>query len=187
MASAGPNSPASVVNNTTTGTLNWTNPGNATSNNNADATASAESATTRYLLATDFGFGIAAGSTINGIVVEVEKGSQEGCVDVGAFIVKGGTIGSTNRKLSGNWPASDAYKSHGLFQTDTWGETWSASDINASDFGFAISASLGGDPAAAFVDHIRITVYYTAAAVANPKNIMHGLARSGPVDRVVIV
>ena len=180
MASVGPNSPATTANDTSTGTLNWTSPGNATSSNNADAVASAESATTRYLLATDFGFSIDTEATITGIIVEVDKASDEGCWDAGAYIVKGGLIGgssSTNRKLSGNWPASDTYKTHGLFQTDLWGESWSASDINASNFGFAISATLGGDPGTGYVDHIRITINYTAGAVsgASPTHaIMRG-------------
>ena len=186
MASEGPNSPSSVVNDTSTGTLNWTNPGNATSSNNADAFASAESATTRFLKATGFGFSIPAGATIDGIVVEVEKASDEGCVDDEAFIVKGGTIGSTNRKLSGNWPASDTYKSHGLFQTDSWGESWDSDAINASDFGFVISAALGGDPAAAYVDHIRITVYYTPGGAGPKHDPLHG-PFDGPLNKVVIV
>lgn len=74
-------------------------------------------------------------------------------------IIKGGSIGSTDKANASEWPTSDTYQSYGAFN-DVWGETWSASDINDSGFGVAIAA-LGLGTGTAYIDHIRITVYYS--------------------------
>jgi hypothetical protein len=51
---------------------------------------------------------------------------------------------------------------------DKWGETWTYSDINNSNFGVVLSADLIlNDMSLARVDHIQITVYYTEATPAN--------------------
>jgi hypothetical protein len=80
-------------------------------------------------------------------------------------IVKGGTVGSTERSAGAAWPTPvDAFDSFGS-SSDLWGETWAASDINSAGFGAALSASgAGGDQA--YVDSCRITVHYTVAGVA---------------------
>lgn len=71
-AQHGPNSPATGVNNATTGQNAWTNPGNITASDNAYATVSG-SGTTNYLFATGFGFNIAGPANVDGIQVEIEK------------------------------------------------------------------------------------------------------------------
>jgi hypothetical protein len=116
---------------------------------------------THYLKATNFGFTIPGGSTIEGIVVEIEHKESGSTVakDNRVRIVKGGTIGSTDKASASEWPTSDAYASYGRFD-DLWGETWSSTDINATDFGVALSA-IGLGAGTASVDHIRITVYYS--------------------------
>jgi len=121
--------------------------------------------TSHYLKATNFGFTIPSGATINGIVVEIEKLLNQGdltVLDNAVRIVKGGTIGSTDRSNGSAWPQVEAYVTHGG-TTDLWGETLTDTDINSASFGVAISAKEGattsyGQP---FIDHIRITVYYT--------------------------
>lgn len=94
-------------------------------------------------------------------MVEIERkgSSSPGIADNRVRIVKGGSIGTTN-KTGGAWPTSDAYATYGA-DDDLWGETWTPADINASNFGVAISA-IGefAFPTVASVDHIRITVYY---------------------------
>jgi hypothetical protein len=147
------------------GTVAWTNPGNAGASDNSYATCSLSiSAQSHYLKATNFGFSIPTEATIAGIVVEIERNGTSpppppGISDNRVRIVKGGTIGSTN-KTDGNWPSSDAYSTYGA-DDDLWGETWTPADINASTFGVAISAAgvaIGGT--SANIDHIRVTVYY---------------------------
>lgn len=119
-----------------------------------------------YLLGTNFGFSIPSGATINGIVVEWKIQSAFGGrgSDYKVRIVKGGTIGSTDRSV-GEWPTSAlTFVSYGS-SSDLWGETWAYTDINSSTFGAAISVTANlGTYCVPAVDYVRITVYYTAAA-----------------------
>ncbi len=125
-----------------------------------------------------------------------------GTYDQRVRIIKGGAVSSTDRASANAWSDSFAYTTYGS-SSDKWGETWTSSDINASDFGVAISAygsgywsdattyylkatnfgfsilegatidgitveikkraESGGLAFYASVDHMRITVYYTAA------------------------
>ncbi len=167
--SSGPLSPGTMANDTSTGTSGWSSIDNAKVSDNASASVAApgSSVTSNYLKATNFGFAVPTGATINGITVEVEKKQQNGTgvTDEKMRIVKGGTISSTNSTAVA-WTSSDAYATYGS-STNLWGETWSASDINASTFGFAFSVNLPGNSVAALVDHIRITVYYTPLTCAS--------------------
>jgi hypothetical protein len=130
----------------------------------ATASTTIRASTTHYLKATNFGFSIPSGATINGILVEIERKKTGSALikDSSVKIVKSdGTIGSTNQADTVNdWPTSDTYKSYGS-SSDLWGETWAYSDINDIDFGVVLSDTQGKYMVAS-VDHIRITVYYTA-------------------------
>lgn len=170
MASSGPNNPGTLADESSIGSSAWSNASNAASSDNTYATNSVSGGgISHYLKATNFGFAIDSGATIDGIVVEVEKGWPSGIgapVDYRVRIVKGGVIGSTDKSSVDMWTVMDTYKTHGA-NNDLWGETWAAADINDSGFGFAISATNGGGmPADIQIDHIRITVYYTAGAPA---------------------
>lgn len=160
MATLGPNFPASVVNDSTIPGMSWTEPGRATVDDSVSATAAAMSSQldTNYLKATAFGFAIPSTATINGIKVEWDRAAPTSVVDKAVRIVKGGVIGSTD-KSAGAWSPTDGYKSYGG-AADLWGETWTPAQINAADFGCAISATL---PAfiAANVDAVRVTITYT--------------------------
>lgn len=123
-----------------------------------------------YLKVTNFGFSIPTGATIDGIVVEAKCGRTDGIgttKDYRARIVKGGTIGTTDKSSATTWTGSYAggnmqYISHGS-STEKWGETWTEADIENTGFGFALSAQNndGEDGDTAQVQYIRITVYYT--------------------------
>lgn len=169
MASEGPNSPLTGADDSSVGTVAWINPTRVTSSDNSRSNAprSSSSSTTHYLKATGFRFDVPYGSTIDGILVEIEKskiGGLGSCSDNRVSIVKSdGSIGSTNKAAGGNWSGTDSYTSYGG-SSDLWGETWTYSDINDSDFGVVIRANLtvGAESSVdAAVDHIRITVYYT--------------------------
>ncbi len=169
VTSSGPNSPGTVTDVDLFGAPAWSNPSNATSSNNSYATISlADGQISDFLQATNFGFAIPSGATISGIKAEVERsdsGTGGECRDLVVRIVKGGVIGSTDRALADPWPSSDAYASYGG-SSDLWGETWTRTDINASNFGFAIAARVTSSPfftPAPRIDHIRMTVYYTTA------------------------
>jgi hypothetical protein len=172
-ATAGPNNPSSGANNTTIGTRAWGSASNVVSSNNkyASATSLTTSTVSNYLVATGFGFAIPAGSTINGIQVSIERrdgevSSSRYIWDNSVKIVKAGAItGSEHANTTANWPTSDASASYGS-TTDLWGTTWTAADINAANFGVAISArGSSSSNETARVDNIRITVTYTTGAV----------------------
>lgn len=176
----GPKSAGTVVDDAAVGTVSWVNPANATASDNVYATATAPSTSlesTHYLKATNFGFNIPTNATINGINVEIERRKETffQCVDNEIKIVKSdGSIGTTNKSAGASWSSSDTYDSFGG-ATDLWGESWTASDINDTDFGVVISPQIrmnpDGNPAS--VDHIRITVYYTPPPATNLKGNMN--------------
>ena len=150
------------ANDATVGTIAWDTPSNASASD--DTRASAVLLITeisKYLKATNFGFNIPAGSTIRGIVVEVEKSSATGVTieDNSVKIVQDGTIGGTEQKVAGAWPTTDAYTTYGS-ATDLWGLTWTSSQINSVNFGVVVAcdATAAGTGR---IDHIRITIHYT--------------------------
>jgi len=172
-STAGPNNGTSFANNASTGTIAWTNPSNAQTSNDSYSSSSITlgvlgSANTNYLVVTNFGFSLSGLSSICGIKVEIEKqynifvGVLSSVTDNEVRIVKGGVISGSDL-ASGGWPSSDAYSTYGS-NSQKWGLTWTAADINSTGFGVAISthisAGLAGLSMDALVDHVRITVYY---------------------------
>ncbi len=165
----------SVVNEDSVGFLNWANPENAIHDDGETADAAAQnggasqtSVLTNYLMATDFNFNIPDGAEILGIEVEVSRyfnlGSGSGYIDESrAYLVKDeDTIGDNYAGGGGGWSDSPGNAVYGG-DDDLWGESWTADDINSSDFGFALSVFLVMDPATtmtASVDHIAMNVYY---------------------------
>lgn len=170
MASQGPLSCGTGADDAGTGTVAWTNPSNITSSDNTYATASISTGNdSHYIKATNFGFTIPASATINGFTAEAEVS----CVftpginvtDIKARAIKAGTIQGTDRSNATAWTTTDTYLSHGG-AADLWGGTWTPADINDTGFGFALSATQGGGPVTAQVDHVRMTVFYTDNPVA---------------------
>ena len=152
-----------------TGVIGWSSSGNAQASDNLYASVTtAFPSSSFYLKATNFLFAIPAGATIDGITVEVERAKQlNGTIlDSRANIIKGGTIGSTNKAIQMVWSATEAYVTYGSASGSDgkWGETWQASDINATTFGFSLVVVTEGlISVIGVVDHIRITVNYTTA------------------------
>ena len=148
------------------GTEPWQNYGKALlqDDNWAIAMLWAGHNTTHYLKVTDFGFDIPGTAQIEGIEVEVDRHATTGSVvDHSILLVKDGNIVGANRSEGAAWPAdTDEYAVYGD-ETDDWDVvSWDPGDINADDFGVAISAVLDGSPAAgAWVDHVQITIYYS--------------------------
>lgn len=161
--------PASCVNDTSIGTVNWGTPGNAITSNNAYATAAVAGGgtTTRYLLCTGYGFSLPPNATINGITVNVERRSSSagagGAQDASVRIVQGGVIGAVNRATATIYTTADFTEPHGG-ATDLWGLAWTSTDINAANFGAAYAARKntgGGGTFTLRADVISITVDYT--------------------------
>lgn len=156
--------PGTLANDATIGSETWTSPSNAGADDGSFATVFMDGhVTSKYLKATNFGFSIPTGSTVAGIVVEVERVRDSGGTsDFAARIVKGGSIGSTNKSTGSLLPNTPGIKTFGS-SSDLWGESWTPADINASNFGFVYACDEGTFTNAG-VDFIRITVYYTAPA-----------------------
>ncbi|MEQ8552277.1 MAG: T9SS type A sorting domain-containing protein [Cyclobacteriaceae bacterium] len=163
--SEGPNNPTNATSDNTVGSIPWNNAGNTFSSDDSRAIASSlvvGSNQTEYLLVSDFGFSIPSNAAIRGIEVEIERSKDAlGLVtDTEVRLVKGGTVTGSNLS-GGSWPTSDTYQSYGG-SSELWGTTWDYNDINASDFGVALSSTLTGVSVniSAGVDHIRTIVYY---------------------------
>ena len=163
--------PGTAANDSSVGTIAWSNLSNILSENSSYADALPPGAgiytySANYLKATNFGFSIPDGATIDGIEVRVVRKQGVSVSDVSdneIKIIKGGAISSTNLSSYAAWATTDETVDFGG-TTNLWGETWSASDINNSNFGVVISPELSAGyegTASAYVDNIQMRVYYT--------------------------
>jgi hypothetical protein len=126
--------------------------------------------TSDYLEATNYGFTIPTGATINGIQVTIMRYSSSNSGgssidDAHVRIIKGGSITGNDKQQSGttNWPTSEVLATYGN-SSDLWGATpWTAADINATNFGVALAVTNenNGNHRIAYVDYIQVTVTYT--------------------------
>jgi len=167
MASQGPLG-AGVGANIEQGDIDWATPENITATDDAHATAALNLDTqSDFLEASSFGFTIADGSTIDGIVVEIERSkSGIGIIeDLSVFIVKDGGAAGSEHAIAGAWPGTDTYQTYGS-SSDLWSTTWTPAQIGAAGFGIRLKVyeTGGANSATARVDFIRITVYYTPPA-----------------------
>tara|TARA_Y100000004_G_C8836674_1_gene378595 strand:+ start:131 stop:691 length:561 start_codon:yes stop_codon:yes gene_type:complete len=157
----------------------WSNPGNITGDDGSAATVQKSGGTAgsiQYLKASSFGFSIDSGATIDGIEVLIERKDDGGSFSDTEILILNGDgsagVGSTNRSAGAAWPTSYTTATFGS-SSDSWGETWTPAKINSSNFGVQIrcDASPGfGVTETASVDHIQITVHYTASggSTGNP-------------------
>lgn len=159
--SQGPSNPFTVANDASIGTVPWVSPNQALTSDDVYAFAGIGiAAPSQYLAASNFGFTVPASAIILGIEVGVEKKVASGAAtDNAVRIVKGGTIGATDRSDINPWPGTDTVVVYGG-STDLWGETWTAADINGAGFGAAISAKDSISGALVQVDTFEITVFY---------------------------
>ena len=190
--SAGPNSPGNVVDDSSVGDCTWNSPEYAklSDDKHTKVAATPLSGFSHYLKATNFGFSIPSGATINGIKVEIERhangdSSTRWVKDWKVYLLKNGNVvGDNKADTSTKWPTSDAYKSYGG-SSDLWGTTWTPSDINNANFGVVLAVQMGTGifpPSTAYVDHIRITVYYTIEEVNNPPTVSNPNPANGSID-----
>ncbi len=77
-------------------------------------------------------------------------------LDNSVQLVKGGTVtGSNLANTVTPWNTVDTYSTYGS-SSNLWGTTWSVAEVNASNFGAVLSASVSNGTAR--VDHMRITI-----------------------------
>lgn len=171
MAATSATYPSTVVDNDTVGAYAWSNPGNAVSDDNVYAScviAIAGTGQSHYLWATNFGFSVPAGATIDGVTVEYgryasQSGASRYTKDATLQLIKGGALtGDDKADTSTKWPTSEGNKAYGN-AVDGWNANLSAADVNGSTFGVAISCNVTA-VGTAYIDYVRITINYTTAA-----------------------
>jgi hypothetical protein len=153
------------------GVYDFSNVSNVQSSDNSRASASSLisllSGNTYYLKAAGFNFSIPSYASVCGITVEIESRAT-GLILTAAVrdndirLIKNGSITGTNHALAGDWGSTDAVHSYGN-NADLWGTTLLPADVNASNFGIAVSARLIALVAAlpsADIDCIRMKVDY---------------------------
>lgn len=173
MASQGPLFPGTTA--TVTGDANevaepWVNHANVAADDGVEAVITAATFdspdVSERLKATNFGFTIPSGATINGIVVEIEKRSNDAGTDdyrVQLLDETGALVGDNKAQLD-SWPITIAISTYGG-ATDTWNwTTVTDAKINDIDFGVVISAQSVRANQDVQIDFIRITVHYTETA-----------------------
>lgn len=167
MANQGPLSTGTGVDDASYGDLGWGGTDRITVSDDSRAFASQlGGGVTHYLKATNFGFTIPGGSSIDGIVVEIEKSSSGGDFVTDnrvRMVLADGTIGTTDKAVAAHWSTTDTYATYGS-SSDTWGLAWTDGQINNPNFGVVLAANCNSSNSTALVDHVRMTVYYTAGA-----------------------
>jgi hypothetical protein len=170
---SGPKSPTTATSvSVVVNDYSFINPLNCFTSDNNRSTAQSVLFTgkTEYLQATDFGFSIPTAATICGIEVNIKKSATNLLLntttveDNSVLIIKNGTRTGTNQaQINVEWPEdNDAIYTYG-HTNELWGTSWTPSDINSANFGFAISAEIEGIIGlfpSARIDHINMTVYY---------------------------
>ena len=190
LLSSGPNSPGTMANDNSIGTIPWLNVDNAKISDNTYATSFDNNAgeTTNHLVATNFGFSVPNNAMIAGVKFEIERkadfkiggGSGDRYTNTVYRIVKAGTITGSSITDVNDWPTTEAYFPKGDEYT-LWGGL-TPEDINNSGFGIAFySGCVATDENnMAYVDHIRATVYY------DYYEVVYVAASNGPIGSLPI-
>lgn len=124
---------------------------------------------TQCLIVSGFGFNIPTNTTIKGIALKIEKKRSVGgsgiVVDNGIQLMKNGIqAGQDKKDATKDWPIVDSAIYYGS-GSDLWNTTWTAADINASNFGVAIASIsyVCGATITTYIDDVQLTVSYANA------------------------
>jgi hypothetical protein len=116
------------------------------------------------LLASAFALDVPAAAVVRGITVEVRRAGDASVSDASIRLVKGGAVSGAERSSSVPWTQDLDWVTYGG-ASDLWGESWSAQDLVADDFGVALSVNYEDTVgnARAYVDQVRVTIHYSIA------------------------
>ena len=193
--------PTVAINDNSTGTDPWDSPVNALTDNNSYATMSNAALliggtvrSSNFLSVKGFGFNVPPNAQILGVEVEIRKASSDNSGsnftrDLNIKLLKNNQVTGTNHANTGvNWPITETAFTYGA-NTDLWGVTLTPADVNASDFGVAISvesraAGLLLPTVISYIDQVRIRVSYQVNAVTTVSYslIQGGFAGIGNLD-----
>jgi hypothetical protein len=157
-----------VANDTNIGSVAWVNPTNAQGAcdaTNATVNLNAGDATiSNYLKATNFGFALPSGSTIDGIetVIRIQASANNQFPTLNTRIVTSGTVQTTST-VGGVSQVSSSLADYTFGgPTELYGQSLTESIVENSGFGIAIYIT--GDADDYYVDCFAMTVYYTPAS-----------------------
>lgn len=178
---------------TTTTTVNgtgldsqWANPANIFADDGANATSAFFNTIfqTQELNGATFGFGIPSNAVIDGIKLEMEVPSSNRWFEAASTmkLKKAGVLVGNNKSGTGS-VSSGVYTYGG--STDLWGTTWTAAEVNASNFGFGFIGALTSSPNdfSIAIDYVRITIYWhysvDVSAADVPKRYLYKVFNDG--------
>ena len=157
-----------AVNDASSGSVDWTNPGNATAEDGsyAECVFGAGSLFGRGLACTNFGFQVPGDAVIRGVRVRQKKSQSVAgapVIDLSHFLIIGGVTATTGSKTYGAsslWDAALTYADYGG-PSDTWNQRLTPAIVNASNFGVRFAARHpAGTASNARVDATWIEVFY---------------------------
>jgi hypothetical protein len=176
----------SASNDSSLGTIAWSNPVNAVGATDAQyavASLSASNPNSQYLKVTDFGFDLVPGSQVQGVRVTVRRVASGNIVDNSVRLVVGGSIVGENKAVGGAWGTTPHSATYGA-EDDAWGLTLFGSDVVGSNFGVVIAASRGAANPSASIDSVRVEVF---AATGVSEQFTVTITESPNLDPVGIV
>lgn len=168
--------PSTITNNPLTGSVSWSNLLNGLTSNGAFASCGTllgvlGSAQTNYIAAWNYGFAVPTTATVCGIEVRIERNAAglligSSITDKNLYLMNAGTPVGNNYASATGWSGTNTIAVYGS-NSDLWGTTWTPAQINAPNFGVALSAEMKAGLASLFlsanVDAVSITVYYTGS------------------------
>jgi hypothetical protein len=147
----------------------WANPANAYTSNNAYASMTGSNLFQDW---SDFGLGVPAGATIDGLEVRVER-STDDTNDPSTIGVELSWNAGTSVTTTGNYVnftnSTDLNSTFGG-ATNTWGRAWTDTELDNANFRVRLrgNSSIGGSTI--LVDWVRANAYYTHSTDTGPRS-----------------
>lgn len=117
-----------------------------------------------HLLLDDFRFEVPENAEIHGVTVTVRRaaGGENEAVDAEVRLIKNGEKGGSDRSSPAPWSAPDLVNADYGGPEDLWGQTWTAADFNAQNFGVSLAASYpqSGGNGRGYIDIVYVSVHY---------------------------
>jgi hypothetical protein len=147
----------------------WNNPSNAGADDNVYADDGLRGmGLSQYLRFTNFGVtGIGSTEIVTGIVISVERkaGGASAVRDSGVFLIVDGVMGGTNHEILAPYSTTNEIVAYGG-EPDLWGWTLTPTQVQSSNFGFALRTLRIVEPPTPYtasIDWAKLTVYTAAS------------------------
>jgi hypothetical protein len=114
------------------------------------------------LALTQFNLALPAGATVRGIAFSIDRAADDdNATDQSIRVLKNGAPVGDDRATTTHWPTTFVPAIYGG-ASDTWGSTWTATDITSTGFGVVVTPqylmTAGNDHAQ--IDSVTAIVYY---------------------------